>query len=171
MKPVKAKHERTRSTKRHGIKFTMPSKTKQSEAKATDINTIVGQFQRGDYSALPDSPGYDEDGVVITPSMDYHEAMNVIVNAEQHFQQLPSKVRKEFDNNPQKYLEYCENDNNIPAMIERGWMEPVKISSSNADSEAGAEAGPGKGRKTSAPQESKGAVEDVDKTPPAGGKT
>lgn len=93
------------------------SRTKQSFAEDADINTIVKRFNLT--GQLPDdarAPVYqDFEGV-----FDFQSAMNAVINAEQAFMAFPAEVRREFDNDPQKMLEFVANKENRARAIELG---------------------------------------------------
>lgn len=54
---------------------------------------------------------------------DFQEAMMLMMRGKETFMSLPSDVRKEFDHDPAKYLDYVHNPENHDAMIERGWIK------------------------------------------------
>lgn len=97
-----------------------PSMTKQSFVDSTDINLIMKQFtprqqallmsqaaQGGMYTDLPDD-------------LDYQEAQNTRIRAEQAFATLPSKVRTRFENDPAQFLEFMADPQNADEMVSLG---------------------------------------------------
>lgn len=99
-----------------GIK--QPSRTKQAFKDECDINTILKRYQT--QGILPDmikkNPMYGD----FSQGTDYQEALNLINVANQQFNALPSRVRAQFENNPQKFLEFATNPQNIDQMVELG---------------------------------------------------
>lgn len=74
------------------------------------------------------------------PTNDFQEAMNKIAQGTQTFESLPSQIRKEFNNDPAKYMDYVFNPENKEKLIERGWMnapepppEPVQVVVTNPE--------------------------------------
>lgn len=70
-----------------------------------DINVIVHRF--GLTGELPQGlrlPTYGD----YTGIFDFQTAMNAIREANVNFMQLPAEIRARFDNDPQKYLQFCE---------------------------------------------------------------
>lgn len=102
-------------------------KTQQNFKEECDINTIVNNFLKT--GQLPENvrlPSYiDYEGV-----FDFQTAMNTALQAEEAFMELPAPLRAEFDNNPQRFLEYATNPANREDMLARGLLregaEPVK---------------------------------------------
>ena len=72
----------------------------------TGLVNHVNRHQ-GDYSDLP-------------TSMDYHDALNSIIDADKSFNSLTSSIRTRFDNDPAKLLEFAQNEENIPEMVKLG---------------------------------------------------
>ena len=101
-----------------------PSLTKQSMMQECDINFIINKFQKtgvidhertykGDYGEFE--------------SIDFHDAMNMVAEAQSMFETVPSSIRKEFDNDPGKFLEFVQNEENKPRMLELGLLAPEYI--------------------------------------------
>lgn len=101
---------------------TGPSMAKQSFKKECDINHLMAKYQKtglidhvsrfqGDYSDLTSVP-------------DYHTAMNKVITAQDAFDTLPSSIRKKFSNNPQEFLEFVSNPDNLAEMHELGLTAP-----------------------------------------------
>lgn len=79
------------------------SRTKQSEAKETDINTIVKRHQRtGVVTHLARrAPQYGD----FSQSVLLQEALNLVHESDDAFAALPSEVRKAAGNDPVRLLE------------------------------------------------------------------
>lgn len=90
----------------------LPDMCQQHFKEECDINNILKKFTLT--GLLPNvGPGVYAD---ITEDVDYRTALETIMNADEMFSQLPSTIRKEFDNDPAKYLDFVHN----PANLERG---------------------------------------------------
>jgi len=61
------------------------------------------------------TPQYD-----FCTSTDLHESLNMIQTANDMFADLPSKARKEFDNDPAKFLDFVQNPDNKGKLYELG---------------------------------------------------
>lgn len=121
------------------------SLTVQSEIDNCDINVVVARFEKtGLLPIMSSSPIFGD----FTNVPDYRDAIHIVRQAEDMFMSLDAKVRKEFDNDPAKFLEFCGDPKNGDRLVELGLRKLV-------------EAAP------SAPQ---GAGEGVASTSPEGGK-
>lgn len=101
-----------------------PSRTIQSGKDDADINVIVKRFMRtGQAPVNARLPEYgDYHGI-----SDFQSAMNVIRQAEESFMSMPSSIRNKFGNDPQAFLEFCSNKDNLPEMRKMGLAIPEKI--------------------------------------------
>jgi len=106
---------------RDGIIFdekTNPSLTKQSFKKQCDVNNIIANYRKGQLvNHINPKAGQFTD---IASSVGLHDAMNVVVNAQNLFMLLPADVRKKFHNDPVALLEFAENPDNFDALVEMG---------------------------------------------------
>ena len=114
----------------HAITFDPEqSMTKQSFKDECDINKIMDKFQRtgliNHYAAH--APTYGDASPV-----DYLEALQTIATAQEMFDELPSSVRKRFNNDPAQFLEFAENPKNIEQMREYG-LAPPPLSDTQPD--------------------------------------
>jgi len=97
-------------TKRaHSISDWGEGMTKQSFKDECNINKIMEKFQRtgilNHYTA--NAPQYMD----IEP-LDYHQAMNIIAEANSMFEELPAIARAKFNNDPETFLEYVQDPQN-----------------------------------------------------------
>lgn len=103
-----------------------PSKTKQSEAAACDINNIVARYQK---TGVIDhvskwGPLYGE-----IPAVDYHEAQNILRLGAEMYAELPSSVREKFSG-PEEFLAFVQTPENQDALEALGLVQkahPVAI--------------------------------------------
>lgn len=107
------------------LKFSAPSKTRQEFADECDINNIMRRFGKTGvithYS--PRQPQYMDLGDGVPDMM---EAMNTFIIAEQAFARLPATVRKEFDNDPSRFVNFALDKENLPKMRDWGLAPPEK---------------------------------------------
>lgn len=99
------------------IKFTQPTLTQQHSKDEVDINNIMKRYRK---TGVIDHVAKHEGQYGVHNSIDYHEGMNVIAQANEMFAELPSQVRKEFQNDPAQFLDFVENPENIPKLHEMG---------------------------------------------------
>lgn len=99
-----------------------PSLAKQEFKDETNINTIVERF--GLTGELPSDVKMPMSGDFTDAVTDYQSALNMVLKADEEFLRLPAHVRAEFDNNPQKLLEFVENPKNRDKAKELGLLVP-----------------------------------------------
>lgn len=113
----KAYGDRTRVS----FETTGDSLTQQSHAAAADVRNIIKQYDRtglianvnkgiaqyGDYSEINE----------------YAEALNIVIQANESFAEIPSHIREQFDNNAGLFFEFATNPKNKEKMIEMGLAE------------------------------------------------
>jgi phage internal scaffolding protein len=56
----------------------------------------------------------------ICPSITLHEAMNTVAHANTMFEELPSQIRKRFNNDPVSLMAFLENPKNKAEAVELG---------------------------------------------------
>jgi len=95
-----------------------PSMTRQEFADECDINVIMERYEKTgvishvqkaapmylDYTAVPDNLA---------------DAMAMLNDADTAFMSLPAKVRREFDNDPLKFVDFAQKPENLDQM--RQW--------------------------------------------------
>lgn len=83
--------------------------TEQSHKRITDVNYIIKQ--------------YDKTGLIIHQNKieaqygdmtgdDYKTMLDTVIKAQNAFDELPSKIRKRFNNSPEEYLRFFEDPDN-----------------------------------------------------------
>lgn len=105
---------------RKGIEILDPSMTKQSFKDDSDINNIMNKYQRTgalDY-VNKSSPNFG-----FATSLDLRESLEIINTANEMFNSLPSSIRKKFENDPEKFLDFAQNPDNASEMAEMGLTE------------------------------------------------
>lgn len=102
------------------IEFPLETMTVQSEAEACDINNILKKYERTGLIDHVKEGGRYED---LPPGLDYQEALNLVIEAKTSFEGLPAAVRKEFENDPAKFLAFVEDPENVERMGELGLLK------------------------------------------------
>lgn len=99
------------------IKFPTKGRTKQSEKDACDINQIMARYVKTGHISHANKfqPEYG-----FATELDFRESMELIQQAQDMFDELPAITRKEFDNDPARFLEFTQNPNNQEKMVEMG---------------------------------------------------
>lgn len=123
---------------------TMPSLTVQSQAEDADINVLMERY--GVTGKMPENPRVPVYGD-FTGVKDYQSALESVIQADAAFGELPAAVRAKFDNDPQKLLEFVNNDANIEAARTMGLLKPLtpqQIQAQEAKANAGTNQNAGK---------------------------
>lgn len=95
--------------------------TKQSHKKECDVNLLMARYQKSGVVTHRNNwePQYDD-----ATGVDFQVAMNLVISSREMFQELPSQVRKEFDNDPAKFMDFVNNPENGEKMVEMGLANP-----------------------------------------------
>lgn len=101
-----------------------PSRTRQSDAYAADINNIMARYEetgvlptvnRGLFFAdVSDVGGFDN-------------AITLVHGIERAFLEYPPDLRKRFDNDPAKFVDFTQDPNNHEEMVEMGLLKNVNM--------------------------------------------
>jgi len=82
-----------------------------------DINKIMDRFEKN--NALDHVSRHQPQYGFTTPNT-YHESLNIITMADSMFNDLPAKIRDEFANNPQAFLQFVQDPKNADRANELG---------------------------------------------------
>lgn len=106
--------------------FDEPSRTRQEFADECDINILMRRYEAtGVVSHVNDRVPVYLDLSMGVP--DLREALDLVKAAETAFASLPAVVRKEFDNDPLKFVEFAEKPENLDRMREFGLAPPAPV--------------------------------------------
>lgn len=111
---------------RERVQFkTTDSLTEKSHVDECDINKILAQYiKTGTFNAellekhnkvYGDFSGHD-----------FEKAQNQIARAQTLFEELPSIVRKRFNNSPAQFLDFAGDENNMQEMVDMGLANAPK---------------------------------------------
>jgi len=102
-----------------------PSLTRQEFLEECDINTIMARYEAG--GAVSHVNRSEPMYLDTTGYPDLQGAMDQFREASLAFAALPAKVRKEFDNDPQQFVDFASDPENLPRMREWGLAAPEKL--------------------------------------------
>lgn len=106
------------------LENTGPSVTQQHFKEECDINRIVKRF--ADTGILDHvqaaTPAYG-----YASSQSFTEAMQIVAKAQQEFEQLPSKIRAHFKNDPVLFLDAMQDPESRPELEKLGLIAPLEI--------------------------------------------
>jgi len=100
------------------LRFSKPSLTLQAQKDECDINRIMTSYTRTGIIEHGNAkiPRYDD----VSMATDYRQSLENVMEAEASFMELPSKVRKRFENDPGQFLDFVSDPKNIDEMYDLG---------------------------------------------------
>lgn len=98
-----------------------PSRTRQDMADECDVNNIMAKYEHTGVLPQVGNPYYAD--FTSVPNT-LQEAMHQMHDATEAFMTLPAKVRREFDNDPAKFVDFAMQDDNLDQMIDWGLAPP-----------------------------------------------
>ena len=101
------------------ISFKQPSLTKQSHKDECDVNFIM---QRMEKTGIVSHLNHAEPNYGFAPAIDYHEALNIVLESRQNFDELPAEIRAKFGSDLSEFLTYIENPENAPELARMGLL-------------------------------------------------
>lgn len=114
-------NECKRRTKRTQINFTDPSLTKQEFKDDTDINIIIKRASlTGELPTNKKQSIYGD----CTQIPDYRSALHTVIEAENAFDSLDSKIRARFNNDPGQMISFIEDPRNRQEGVALGLFDP-----------------------------------------------
>lgn len=103
----------------------LPSLTRQEFAAECDINNLMSQFEKT--GILPTTNSATPNYLDVSDVPDLMLAHEILQNATTAFMSLPATVRRDFDNDPLKFVAFAEDPENLPKM--REWkLAPPPVS-------------------------------------------
>ena len=93
---------------RNRMKFTEPGLTEQQHVESCDIKNILKKYKDLGVNphVLPDESAY----FTVPDSVDYAAAANMVAEAHSMFEELPSQLREQFDNDAIRMMDFLTSD-------------------------------------------------------------
>lgn len=111
-------------SKRTGLACHDKTLAQQQFKEECDINTLVERFHlTGEMPQLAELPSFQE----FTGIFDFQTAMNTVRQANETFMSMPAGLRARFHNNPQEFLEFTSNKDNLPEIEKLGLLAPEAV--------------------------------------------
>lgn len=108
-----ANYERRRVT----VDCKEPTRTVQDFKESCDINYIMEKYQRdGIMSMMTRDPQVGD----FSNFKDYHSSLNIIIDAEEQFQEIPANIRERFNNDPEEFYNFAVDPENIDELRNLG---------------------------------------------------
>jgi len=103
--------------------FTQKSRTQQSFKDECNINNIMAKYERS--GIIDHVSQYQGQYGNFIGYPDYQEAMTAISQANQMFATLPASIRDRFRNDPEAFLNFAQDPDNIDELRELGLAPPA----------------------------------------------
>lgn len=117
------------------VQITMPDDekilTKQSFEEESNINIIMARYVKT--GMLDHLNQYGGDYGNFIGFQDYHTSMNLILDAGQAFMALPAQTRAKFGNDPQTFLAFVQDPDNLEEMREMGLAHKASKTADQAE--------------------------------------
>lgn len=92
-------------------------RVEQSHKDEVDINNIV---KRHGMDLIAKTAALQQFSFDDNPNNDFQETMNAILKAQDSFSSISSEIRKRFDNDPAKFMDFIHNPDNNDELVEMG---------------------------------------------------
>lgn len=98
-----------------------PSLTQQSDMKETDINVILKKYGVSQFPQITSmQPLYGD----FSEIRSYRDALDRVRAADEAFLEVPAHIRADFNNDPEKFMEFVHDPENKDKMREYGLLAP-----------------------------------------------
>lgn len=108
-----------------GMHFNKPTICEQRLGHDLDMNAIVNRYNQGVYSPTPIVASQPKFASVFKPNM-YEDSLAYVREVQNEFNALPSDIRRKFDNDPNKMLNFVKDDKNIEEAYKLGLLDQQK---------------------------------------------
>lgn len=106
---------------KRGVKFTQPSMTQQHFKEECDVNRIMQRYEEtGNWGEQTEvTPQFGD----FSTEFEFRNAQDMIIRAREAFGELPSKLRKRFNNDPAELMDFLADENNKEEAVLLGLIE------------------------------------------------
>lgn len=104
----------------------LPSLTRQEFADECDINKLMAQYEKTGILPANINPG-EPRYLDVSDVPDLMLAHSILNEATAAFMSLPATVRRDFDNDPVKFIAFAEDDKNVEKMREWKLAPPLPV--------------------------------------------
>lgn len=110
-------YDMAEASEQSGLKCLDKSLTQQHLAEETDINWIVKRYAQTGEVPQHQLPPLNSD---FAANLTFEQSMNLIVEARESFDALPSEIRTRFHNNPAEFVDFMSDAKNGDQIREMG---------------------------------------------------
>jgi hypothetical protein len=102
------------------------TKTEQSHKEEVNINNIVARYA-GKEELIAKVASLTEFVYDDVTNNDFQEMMNQMIHARDTFSNVPSQIRKQFNNDPAAFMDFVLDKNNSDQLIEWGLKKAPEV--------------------------------------------
>lgn len=111
------------------VSFSDPSMADRSQQQDCDINRIMERYRETGVLVDPLHPATAKPMFGdFTDLPDYQACLDAVIAADEAFGALPSSVRTRFENNPQKLIDFLNDESNFDEAVKLGLCNPRPVS-------------------------------------------
>lgn len=101
------------------------SQVQQSAAADCDINNLMRKYEKT--GVLPERIQREPEYGDFANTVDYQEALNLVLHAQEQFAGLPAPVRARFKNDPAEFLAFTNDEANLEEMGKLGLLSEAGL--------------------------------------------
>lgn len=115
-------HERPK-----GFVSVNPTMTQQGFKDECDINVIMAHYEKNEFLIDPMTPRTAGEPLFgdFSDIPDLMTAQNKLIEAQEMFDLLPARIRKDFDNDPVAFVEFCQDPANEEKLRDYGILPKI----------------------------------------------
>lgn len=102
-----------------------PSMTRQEFVAECDINILMAHYEKN--AILPPQNRKEPQYFDASEVPDFRDSLDMAREAHEAFMRVPAQLRKELDNDVYKFVEYCQDPQNIEVLRKYGLAAPEKV--------------------------------------------
>ena len=116
-------YDRAAASRQGGLSCPEETRTKQEFLEEVNINTLIERFKLGaKLPVLERMPSYED----FSDVYDFKTAVDALAKSREAYDKMPAAVRKRFGDDPQRFLDWCEDDRNYEEAMGLGLISPDK---------------------------------------------
>jgi DNA-binding ferritin-like protein (Dps family) len=120
----KVKHIKVKIDCQKAVKDGEEIRVEQSHKDEVNINKIVARHGIDLLQNVAALQKWEYDDV---SGNDFQEAMNALIKARDTFDKVPNKIRKHFDHDAAKFMDFVRNPENVEQLREWGLAKPPEV--------------------------------------------
>lgn len=92
-------------------------RTEQAHRDAVNVNNIIKKYAR---TGTIEHIKYVEPSYIDTTGADFKTSLDKVIKIQQKFEEIPANIRKRFDHDPEKFLNFFNDEKNKEEAVKIG---------------------------------------------------